>query len=73
MNWLCIDEVVRAVLVRKVKGGKGEGGAGWPSAVGLLAVYRLEPSEKQIHFGDEQRESLKLAATNDIAFHGQPA
>jgi hypothetical protein len=23
--------------------------AGWSSAVGLLAVYRLEPSEKEIH------------------------
>jgi hypothetical protein len=24
--------------------------AGWMSAVGLSAVYRLEPSEKEIHF-----------------------
>ena len=30
--------------------------AGWSSAVGLLAVYRLEPSEKEIHFCHEQSE-----------------
>ena len=47
--------------------------AGWSSAVGLLAVYRLEPSEKEIHLNNEQSELSKLAPTSDIAFHDQPA
>jgi hypothetical protein len=47
--------------------------AGWSSAVGLLAVYRLEPSEKEIHLNNERSELSKLAPTSDIAFHDQPA
>jgi hypothetical protein len=47
--------------------------AGWSSAVGLLAVYRLEPSEKKIHFAVMSVAIAKLASTNVIAFHDQPA
>jgi hypothetical protein len=46
---------------------------GWSSAVGLLAVYRLEPSEKEIHLNNERSELSKLAPTSVIAFHDQPA
>lgn len=46
--------------------------AGWSSAVGRLAIYRLEPSEKQIHLDNEHSELSKLAATSVIAFHDQP-
>ncbi|WP_235802927.1 hypothetical protein, partial [Lacticaseibacillus manihotivorans] len=37
-----------------------------------LAVYRLEPSEKEIHLNNERSELSKLAPTSDIAFHDQP-
>ena len=47
--------------------------AGWTSAVGLLAVYRLETSEKEIHFAIMSEANAKLAPTSAIAFHVQPA
>ena len=46
---------------------------GWSSAVGLLAVYRLEPSEVEIHFAVMSEAIAKLAPTSDIAFHDQLA
>lgn len=50
-----------------------KGGAGWTSAVGLLAIYRLETSEKEIHFAIMSVANAKLAPTSVIAFHVQPA
>jgi hypothetical protein len=47
--------------------------AGWLSAVGFLAVYRLESSEKEIHFAVLSEANAKLALTSAIAFHNQPA
>lgn len=47
--------------------------AGWTSAVGRLAVHRLAPSEKEIHFAVMSVANAKLAPTSDIAFHVQPA
>ena len=46
--------------------------AGWSSAVGFLAVYRLESSEKEIHLTDARSESVKLAPTSAIALLRSP-
>ena len=47
--------------------------AGWSSAVGFLAVYRLESSEAEIHFALISEANAKLAPPSVIAFHDQPA
>ena len=46
--------------------------AGRASAVGLLAIYRLEHSEEEIHLNNERSELFKLAKAFDIAFHDRP-
>ncbi len=40
---------------------------------GHLAVYRLVPSEKEIHFAFMSVANAKLAPMSAIAFHDQPA
>jgi hypothetical protein len=46
--------------------------AGWLSAVGFLAVYRLESSEKEIHFAVMSEANAKLAPTSAIALLRSP-